>query len=83
MNPQHPHLAAAPASFELSARLLWAEGGWRCFVTPRHVRLYSGGKRLLSHPVQSVAEGEETGQLWLRSIRRISDLASSGALNQG
>jgi hypothetical protein len=83
VNPQHPHLAAAPVSLELSARLLWAEGGWRCFVTPRHVRLYSGGKRLLSHPVQSATEGEETAELWLRSIRRIGDLATSGALNQG
>jgi hypothetical protein len=79
VNPQQPHAPAAPAVPQLSARLLWAEGGWRCFLLPSHVRLYSGGKRLLSHPVQGGAEGEEIGELWLRSIRRIGDLANAEA----
>lgn len=83
MNPQQPHVPAAPGVPQLSARLLWAEGGWRCFLLPRTVRLYSGGKRLLSHPVQSGREGEETAELWLRSIRRIGDIANGEAQSGG
>jgi hypothetical protein len=77
------HVTAAPADTQPCARFLWAEEGWRCFLTPRHVRLYSGGKRLLTHPVQTAAEGEGIADLWLRSIRRIGDLASADALIQG
>ena len=76
------HATAAPADTQPCARFLWAEAGWRCFLTARHVRLYSGGKRLLTHPVQTAAEGEGIADLWLRSIRRIGDLASADALLQ-
>ena len=83
VTPQPTHVTAAPADAQPCARFLWAEGGWRCFLTPRHVRLYSGGKRLLCHPVQTSAEGQEIASLWLRSIRRIGDLASADAQIQG
>ena len=58
------------------ARLLWAEAEWRCFLTPWCVRLYSGRRRLLTHTVADPDEGEHVGDLWLRSIRRINELAS-------
>lgn len=83
VTPQPAYGTAAPADAQPCARFLWAEGGWRCFLTPRHVRLYSGGKRLLCHPVQSGKEGQEIADLWLRSIRRIGDLASTDAQIQG
>lgn len=77
MSPQQTHVSQAPAGPQPCARILWAEGGWRCLVDHRSVRLYSGGKRLLAHPVQSFTEGEQIAELWLRSIRRIDDLATS------
>lgn len=83
VTPQQTHVNAAPADAQPCARFLWAEGGWRCFLTPRHVRLYSGGKRLLCHPVQTGAEGQEIASLWLRSIRRIGELPSADAQIQG
>lgn len=79
VNPPHTHVTHRPADHELCARLLWAERSWRCFVTPSSVRLYSGGKRLLAHPVRDREEGEQIAGLWQRSIRRIDDLARQTA----
>jgi hypothetical protein len=79
MTPQHTPVTTDTAP-RLLARLVWAEGSWRCLLGPRGVMLYSGGKRLLTHPVQETEEGAAIADIWLRSIRRMGDLANGAAL---
>jgi hypothetical protein len=42
--------------------------------------LYSGGKRLLTHAVREAEEGVAIADIWLRSIRRMGELANGTAL---
>ena len=80
MTPQHTLVATDTAPARLLARLIWAENGWRCLLTPRGVLLYSGARRLLTHAVQGEDEGIAIADIWLRSIRRMADLANDGAM---
>jgi hypothetical protein len=79
MTPHHTPVTT-DTSPRLLARLVWAEGSWRCLLSPRGVMLYSGGKRLLTHAVREAEEGVAIADIWLRSIRRMGELANGTAL---
>lgn len=80
MIPQHTFVDTDTAPARLLARLIWAENGWRCLLTPRNVLLYSGARRLLTHAVHGEDEGTAIADSWLRSIRRMTELANDGAM---
>ena len=80
MTPPHTPVTAETAPARLLARLMWAEGSWRCLLTPRGVLLYSAGRRLLTHAVDEADEGAAIADIWLRSIRRMGDLADDPRL---